>query len=255
MVNHARPSAPIGRVLGLALACVAGLLGATGCASGPLLDRAVRARGGPLSGFTRIAEADVEAGFPGTWRWRMTYLAPDHLAWSIVTTAGVDHYLFDGAAVRAFLAGRELAADTARSAPLRTQTTFVAVTNLDAARATGRVTPLPPSETPPGVANAVAVTMPPDDTRYRLGFDDELRLVWATGPFETPQMGRGEITARYDDYRKVRGLWLPFRTTYELGSRRIAVERTLRVCPNDPTLTAASFVEPDRLPACGPEAR
>jgi len=67
-------------------------------------------------------------GFPGSWQWRMDYLAPDHLAWSIVTTAGVDHYVFDGTAVRAFLGGRELASDTAKSAPLRTHAAFVAVT-------------------------------------------------------------------------------------------------------------------------------
>jgi hypothetical protein len=215
-----------------------------------VLDRAIRARGGPLTSFTRIAEADVQAAFPGTWRWRMTYCTPDRFGWSIVTSAGVDHYLFDGTAARAFLAGRELATDTAPSAPLRTQARFVAVTNLDAARSAGTVTPLSPAELPAGVVTGLAVTMPPDAARYRLGFDAAMRLVWATGPFEMPQLGRAELTTHYDDYRSVHGLWFPFRTTYTLGTRRLAVERTLRVCPNDPALTADVFGNPERMPAC-----
>jgi hypothetical protein len=169
--------------------------------------------------------------------------------------AGVDHYLFDGTVVRAFVGGRELAADTSTDAPLRTQAAFVAVTNLDAVRAGGVVTPLPAGTLPPGVAAGLAVTMPSSGASYRLGFDDRMLLVWATGPFDVPQAGRTELTARYDDYRRVQGLWLPFRTTYALGPRRLAVERTLRVCPNDPELVPASFEQPERLPACAAGAR
>jgi hypothetical protein len=182
----------------------------------------------------------------------MAYLAPDRFAWSITTMAGVDHYLFDGTAVRAFVGGRELAADTSAGAPLRTQAAFVAVTGLDAARAARAVAPLPAAALPPGVAAGLAVTMPPGGATYRLGFDDRLLLVWAAGPFDVPQAGRVELTARYGDYRRVRGQWLPFRTTYELGPRRLAVERTLRVCPNDPALTPTSFTQPELLPACAP---
>ena len=225
---------------------------AAGCASGPVLDRAIRARGGPLRSFVRTSDAEVEAGFPGTWRWRMTFLAPDRYAWSITTTAGVDHYLFDGTTVRAFVGGRELGADTSPRAPLRTQAAFIAVTNLDAARAGGTATSLPPGELPPGVAAGLSVTMPENGASYRLGFDGRFLLVWATGPFDVPYAGRVELTARYGDYRRVRGLWLPFRTTYEIGPRRLAVEHALRVCPNPPELTAAAFVDPERLPACAP---
>lgn len=225
---------------------------AAGCASGPVLDRAIRARGGPLRSFVRTADAEVEAGFPGTWRWRMTFLVPDRYAWSITTMAGVDHYLFDGTAVRAFVGGRELGADTRPNAPLRTQAAFIAATNLDTVRAGGTATPLPPGELPPGVASGLTVTMPEHGASYRLGFDERLLLVWASGPFDVPQTGRVELTARYGDYRRVRGLWLPFLVTYEIGSRRLAVERALRVCPNPPELTAAAFLDPDRLPACAP---
>ena len=249
-VEQAPRTAPLAR--SAAALIVAAAVLAAGCASGPLLDRAVRARGGPLQSFVRVAEADVQAGFPGTWRWRMAFLAPDRYAWSIVTTAGVDHYLFDGRAVRAIVGGRAVATDTAASSPLRTQAAFVAVTNLDTARAAGTATPLAPSELPPGVTTGVSVVMPPSGARYRLGFDDRLLLVWATGPFDVPQVGLAELTARYDDYRRVGGLWLPFRAVYEVGPRRLAVEQTLRLCTNDPRLTPASFEDAAALPAfCG----
>ncbi len=220
-----------------------------GCAPRPLLERAVRARGGALRGLVRTAEADVALGFPGTWQWRTAYLAPDRYAWSITTLAGVDHYLFDGAAARAFVGGREVATDAAASAPLRTQARFVAVTNLDAASGIGTVTPLPTADLPPGVAAGVAIAAA-DGARYRLGFDDRALLVWATGPVDLPQMGGGELVARYDDYRRVRGFWLPFRTTWTVGARRLAVERTLAACPNDPALVPAAFERPALLPRC-----
>jgi hypothetical protein len=244
-VNRVRHAPIVAAVLVLGM----GLL-ATGCAVTPLLERAVRARGGPLRSFVRVADAEVEAGFPGTWQLRMVYLGPDRYAWSIVTAAGVDHYVFDGIAVRAIVAGRTVAVDTAPSAPLRVQAAFVAVTNLDAARNAGSVTPLPASELPPGVVSGVSVVMPPDGVFYRLGFDDRMLLVWATGPFEVPQLGRVELSVRYDDHRLVGGLWMPFRAVYDLASRRIAVERTLHLCPNEPALGAEAFEDPDRLPAC-----
>jgi hypothetical protein len=96
-----------------------------------------------------------------------------------------------------------------------------------------------------GVAVAAA-----DGARYRLGFDDRALLVWATGPVDLPQMGGGELTARYDDYRRVRGLWLPFRVTWTVGAGRLAVERTLAACPNDPGLAPAAFERPALLPRC-----
>ena len=223
-----------------------------GCAPCPLLARAVHARGGALHSFVRASNVDVQAGFPGAWQWRMAFLSPDRYGWSIVTTTGVDHYLFDGRVVRAFVAGGEVAADAAQGAPLRTQARFVAVTTLDAEVVAGAtVAPLPASELPPGVSAGVSVAFRDDGSRYRLGFDDRALLVWATGPFDVPQVGRGELTVRYDDYRRVRGLLLPFQFSYELGARRLAVERVTHVCPNDPALSAASFESPERLPACG----
>ncbi len=223
---------------------------AAGCAPRPLLERAVRARGGPLQSFVRASDVDVQAGFPGAWQWRMAFLSPDRYAWSIVTTTGVDHYLFDGRVVRAFVAGRQVAADTAQSAPLRTQARFIAVTCLDpSVVSAATVAPIPASDLPSGVASGVSVVLR-DGARYRLGFDDRSLLVWATGPFDLPQIGRGDLTVRYADYRRVRGLLVPFEIRYELGGRLLALEHVARFCPDDPALSAASFESPERLPAC-----
>ncbi len=225
-------------------------LAAAGCAPRPLLERAVRARGGALHSVMRSVEAEVTAGFPGTWQWRTAFLTPDRYAWSMVTAAGVDHYLFDGAVVRAFVGGRAVATDVSPEAPLRIQSRFAAVTNLDAVLDGGAtVTPLPAGDLPAGVAAGASVVL--SGARYRLGFDERMLLVWATGPFDLPPLGGGELTARYDDYRPVEGLLLPFRVTYELGGRPLGVERTRHLCPNEPALTAASFASPDRLPPCG----
>jgi len=221
-----------------------------GCAPRPLLERAARARGGALWSFVRASDVDVQEGFPGAWQWRTAFLAPDRYAWSIVTTTGVDHYLFDGHVVRGFVSGREVAADAAQAAPLRIQARFIAVTSLVPLDARATATPLPTSELPPGVATGVSVVLNDDGSRYRLGFDDRDLLVWATGPFDVPQIGVGELTARYDDYRRVGGMLLPFRIRYELGERPLAVEHVTRACPNDPALTPASFESPERLPAC-----
>jgi len=223
----------------------------SGCASRPLLERAIRARGGALHSLVRQAEADVQSGFPGTWQWRTVFLAPDDYAWSIVAAAGTDHYLFDGRVTRAFIGGRQVSADAGQSAPLRAHARFAAVTGLDTVLARKNpVAPLPATELPPGVVTGVSVTLPDDGARYRLGFDDRTLLVWATGPIDIPRVGRGEVTARYDDFRRVDGLWLPFRTTYEIDARPLAVERTLHLCPNQPGLDRAAFESPDRLPAC-----
>jgi hypothetical protein len=240
-----------GRTPALRLRCAILLALASGCASRPLLERAIRARGGALHSFARQAEADVQTGFPGTWEWRTVFLAPDDYAWSIVTAAGTDHYLFDGRVTRAFIGGREVSVDTGQQTPLRAHARFVSVANLDTVVGNGMpVAPLPVAELPPGVTAGVSVTLPDDGSRYRLGFDERTRLVWATGPVDVPELGRGELSARYDDFRRVGGLWLPFRTTYEINARPLAVERTIRLCPNEPGLEPASFESPDRLPAC-----
>src|SRR5262249_19208105 len=96
------------------LACV------VACAPRPLLERAIRAGGGPLPPLARAGEADVQAPFAaGHWTWRTLFQLPDRYAWSIDTLGEPNHYLFDGAVTRLFLGRREINAGAAWNPPLR----------------------------------------------------------------------------------------------------------------------------------------
>jgi hypothetical protein len=226
------------------------VLVATGCTPRPLLERAIRARGGPLDAVVRRVEAEVHAGFPGRWRWRTAFLAPDRYAWTIFTTGEPDHYLFDGTTTRAFVGRRPVVVHD--GGPLRTHARFVAVTNLDTLRLPGvQVAPLPREELLPGAAAGLAAVFADDGSRYRLGFDDRALLVWVAGPVALPPLGEGELVARFTDLRRVHRFLLPFRTVYIFGSRPLAEEHALAVCPADPRLTERAFREPAALPDCG----
>jgi len=137
-----------------------------GCASRPLLARAIRARGGPLHGFVRQSAADVYVGFPGAWRWRTVF------------------------------------AD--------------------------------------------------DGSRYRLGFDARLLVVFADGPVALPPLERGTLAARFADYRRVGDRWLAHRTDWVLADRPLAAERVVALCPDPRDTAAAAFRTPAGLPDCGP---
>ena len=244
-----REKAPRGERVALVTVLV---LLAAACAPRPLLDRAIRARGGPLHSVVRQVEARVYTGFPGLWHWRTAFLAPDRYAWTIFTSGEPDHYLFDGVATRAFIGQREAALDPDRGAPLRTHARFTAVANLDVLRAPGvRVASLPAGELPPGTAAGLTVMFIDDGTRYRVAFDDRARLVWMAGPLALPPLGAGEVMARFTDFRSVDGFVLPFRTSYTFATQALADERTLAVCPNDPRLAERAFREPEALPDCG----
>src|SRR5438552_8286191 len=70
-LDESRPAATSkGRVA----AILAALVLAAGYAPRPLLERAIRARGGPLASMARQVEAEVYLAFPGTWRWRTVYM-------------------------------------------------------------------------------------------------------------------------------------------------------------------------------------
>ncbi len=241
---------PVG---GLARILVVALVLA-GCAPRPLLTRAIRARGGPLHGIVRQVEADVHpAVVAGTWHWRTAFLLPHWYAWTIYTSHGADHYVFDGTITRAFSGDREVAAGSEPSGPLRTQAGFTAAIHLDALLLPGaRVVPLPAGDLPQGVAAGLAVGLGADAARFRLGFDARDLLVWAAGPVDLPPLGRGELVVRFSDFRRVGGRVLPHHAAYTLDGIPLAEERTLAACPNDPALVPSAFVVPDRLPACPP---
>ena len=229
---------------------LAATLLAHGCAPRPLLEQAIRTRGGPLGSVERLVETEAYAAFPGTWRWQTAFMAPDRYAWTIFTTGEPIHYLFDGAAVRSFVGAREVTVETSPDAPLRSHARFTAVVNLDALQLPGTsVAPLAAAELPPGTVAGLAVVFAGDGARYRLGFDDEARLVWVAGPVVLPPLERGELIATFADFRRVGRFLLPFRTTYTLAGQPLAVERALAVCPGV-ALDARSFRLPSALPSC-----
>jgi hypothetical protein len=225
---------------------------AAGCARPPLLERAIRARGGPLESLVRRIEADVHAGFPGLWTARLAYRVPDRWALTIDTTAGSDSYTFDGEAAYTIIGSRTVAVDRSPTAPLRSQARFWSVVYLDALRAPGVVVePLARMELPPGVVEGVLVTYA-DGTRYRLGVDEEDRVVWVRGPVQLPPFGSAELTMRFDDFRRAGDILLPWRASYFLAGAPVLDERTLAVCPDDPATDDEAFRDPSRLPACDP---
>jgi hypothetical protein len=220
------------------------------CASPTLVERAIRARGGTLNGIARTAEADVYAGFPGAWRWHTVFKPPDRYAWSIDTAGEPNHYVYDGEAVRAFVGDHEVSAAAPASAPLTTHARFTAVAHLDVLRGAGvRIAELGADELPAGATAGLRVRLPEGAT-YRLGFDSRLLLLWLSGPANLQPLGEGELTARFEDFRRVHGYLLPYRIVYGFQGSRLADERATAVCPNPPGLDDGSFAAPALLPAC-----
>jgi hypothetical protein len=220
------------------------------CTHGSPIERAIRARGGPLRSVIREVEVDVMVAFPGRWRARTAFMVPDRYALTVFTTGEPDHYLYDGRAAHTFIGTREISVDTEAGAPLASQARFIAVVNLDALLAPGvELAPLPDAELPADATSGLVIGFR-DGARYRLGFDRRGLVVWAAGPLDLPPIGRGEVSARYDDFRRVGGLLVPFRTEYRLGTRRLAEERVLGMCVNDPGLEAGAFTTPSMIPRC-----
>lgn len=229
------------------------LLVAVADARTTLLERAIRARGGPLASIVRRVEADVHSGFPGLWTARLAYRTPDRWALTIDTTGAPDSYTWDGEAARTVIGSRIMAVDRSRTAPLRSQARFFAVVYLDALRSADvELTPLASAELPPGVVEGLAITWRDDRSRYRLGVDAEDRVVWVRGPVQLPPFGTGELTVRFADFRRAGGVVLPWRAEYYLAGAPVLEERTLSVCLDDPATNDAAFRDPALLPACEP---
>jgi hypothetical protein len=180
------------------------------------------------------------------------YLPPDRYALSVATATEPYHYLFDGETVRVFLGTRAVAADPRREAPLRSHARFMAVANLDALSLPRyRVTPLAPGDLPDGAREGLLVVEIDGGARYRVGFDEHGLVGWVVGPLNLDPLGRGEVTARFSDFRRVAGLLLPHRTAYGFGDTPLLEETATAVCPNQPDVTTDTFLAPVRLPACG----
>src|SRR4051795_1179737 len=113
------------------LAAGAVLLLCSGCTR-PLLERAIAARGGPLTSLSRDVEAEVFVGFPGSWRWRFDYRVPDSLRWTLETYGDQQSVSYDGHTVQFYLGSARIAPAPAALGDFRSQVRWLAVTSLDA---------------------------------------------------------------------------------------------------------------------------
>lgn len=226
------------------------MLWCAGCATQPLLARAIAARGGPLHGVALNAAARLYTGAPGRWRYTRTYLAPGLYAWRIETSGEPDTYIFDGGAVRSYVGNAETSVDTSAAAPLRSHARWTGLALLDGLDAPGvSVRELAAAQVPQGAREGLEVRFP-DGATYRLGFDTDTLLCSIEGQLDLAPLASGLARARYADQRPVGGLMLPFRATYFAGSQRIADEAIQAACVNPPSLTPAAFIAPEHLPPC-----
>jgi hypothetical protein len=224
---------------------------AVGCVPRPLVERAIRARGGPVGTVVLDAEAEVRRGYPGTWRWRRVFATPDRYAWTIVTTGEPLHHLFDGTVVRAFIGGALTAVDASPTAPLRSQARFVAVSLLDVLHLPGiQVMPMALSDLPAGATGGLTVAFPAGGERYTVLLDDRLLPIRVEGPIDFSPMGRGRLVARQDDFRPVAGVLLPHHVVWELDGQELADERAQALCVRVEPLPVDAFADPSRLPDC-----
>lgn len=232
-----------------ALAIAAALL-LSGCATRPLLERALSARGGPLDGVVLAAAARLYTGAPGRWRYTRVYLSPGLYAWRIETAGEPDTYIFDGSAVHSYIGTAATSLDASPAAPLRSHARWTAVSLLDGLTAPDvTLAELPADELPSGASEGLRVAFP-DGATYRLGFDHRALLTSIEGPLDLSPLASGPASARYDDPRRVGGVTLAFRATYFAAGQRIAEEAIEAACVNPPALTSAAFSAPERLPTC-----
>jgi len=224
------------------------VLVAAGCTA-PLVERAIDARGGPLTSVSRDVQAEVHhPKIPGTWRWRIDYRTPDLLRWTLETWGEEQSFAYDGSRLRLFLGSAPLPSDPAVAEGFKTEVRWIAATALDVLADEARVAvqELPRAALPPGAASGLRVTWRDDGATYLLYFDARDRLTGASGPIAVPLIGAGELRASFEDFRAVDGFLLPHRGRYTLDGEPLFDETILRWRPDDPSLTPDAFTRPPR---------
>jgi hypothetical protein len=244
MTQPGEKSSRCGRSLVFAVMLVLVPFGA-GCTA-PLLERAIAARGGDLVSLSRVADADVKQGFPGTWSWRFDYLVPDRLRWTIDTYGEAQSVAFDGTAVRYFLGSAALPVVPAALGDFASIVRWTSVTTLDALSSDPAVSvrELEREALPAGAAAALEVVYRADGDRYVLSFDAADRLIAAEGPIVVPTIATGRLRASYASFASIGGYELPGTCSYTLDGAPFFRETVVRWVPNDPRLTPASFTGP-----------
>lgn len=237
MRTHAAKVACAASAAAVLLPCLAG------CARPSLVERALAARGGRLTAFTREVEARVDYGFPGVWRWEFAYRFPESFRLSFYTTGATQHYVFDGRTLSSHLGSVLVSHDSHDVAAYRSIASWLGVTSLaflaDPTRATWKE--VPAAGLGRDVVRALSVRLREDGARYALGFDAKSRLVAAKGPIEIPGIGAGRLAARFRDFRSVDGHDVPFAATYRLNDEPFFEEHVIRFLPGLAVLDPAAL--------------
>lgn len=179
----------------------------------------------------------MHEGFQGAWRWQIVYRVPEQLRVVLRTSADDQRLESDGEVVRTYVGSALVSQEPARTSGVAALARFVALTNLDVLADGSRVawSELPDAERTAGVARALRAGFRDAPERsLRLGFDASLRLVSAEGVVTVPGLGEGLLEARYSDYRRTEGRWLPFDIRYRFRGAPLLDERVVTWEPDAP---------------------
>jgi hypothetical protein len=217
------------------LALMLPVLPLAGCSAPParsLLERAIEARGGPISRIERASEATVYQGVPGRWRWRIAFEPPETMHFTLETSGEEQHWITDGRTASTRLGEQLVSTEPLPGSEAFTIVRWAAVLHLDALRDVGRfsVRELPSHELPEGRESGLeAETLAEPKARYRLFFDSALRLVEVDGPLSIPVVGSGTAHARFSDFRRAGDRLLPFHAIYTLDGEPLLEERIVEL--------------------------
>jgi hypothetical protein len=201
-----------------------------------LVSAALAARGDPLPRFSRDSELRVYEGFEGAWRWQLAFAVPERLRMVLKTTAEDQVTTSDGARVKSYLGNALVTDEPAEGSGIPSLARFTALVNLDVLADATRVRwhELEPQDRPPGSARALRASFTAHpESPVRLGFDADLRLAFADGEVAIPGLGSGVLEARFSDYRRVGGRWLPLQIRYRFRGAPLLDERVVEWRPDD----------------------
>lgn len=212
--------------------CAAVWLGCAGLLPArDLAAAALAARGGASDGLARDADLTVHQGFPGVWQWQLAWGAQGRLRLVLRTDAEPQTLALDGERVATWLGNAQVSVLPAADSPVAALLRMAALSALDPL-ADPQLTAwqeLPSAALLSGETRALRAhfrTAP--EHAFVLAFDASLRLVRIAGSASIPGLGEGPIEARFRDYRRAEGLWLPFAIDYRFRGAPLLEERVLR---------------------------
>jgi hypothetical protein len=209
-----------------------------------VLHEAIRARGGPPSGFVRLVEARGTLPFRAYGGWKAAFLPQ-------ITTAGrfsprTSPTTIFGTASRW---RRTSEPPWLRAMPPRLlhcghTPAGVAVTNLDVLLDPRWAERISCAAHRVGTDVVLDAVFADDGGRYSLRFDQRRRLTRAEGPASLPPLAAVRIDAEYGDFRVVGGRLVAGRVSYRSDGERLMEERLLSFVANPPDLGTGSFRPP-----------